>query len=74
MPPFAGHLLGIAPDLGEGDEVILPGYPCVMDVNPIKYLGARAVFVDIEAVTYKINPLRIEAKITPSAASARHRI
>ena len=22
--------------VGEGDEVILPGYTCVMDVNPVK--------------------------------------
>ena len=35
-------------ELGEGDEVILPGYTCVMNVNPIKYLGARPVYVDIE--------------------------
>jgi len=40
--------------IGEGDEVILPGYTCVMDVNPIKYLGARAVFVDIEPATYNV--------------------
>jgi dTDP-4-amino-4,6-dideoxygalactose transaminase len=28
--------------VGEGDEVLLPGYTCVMDVNPVKYLGAKA--------------------------------
>ena len=32
--------------VGEGDEVILPGYTCVMDVNPIKYLGARPVYYE----------------------------
>ncbi|UCG46724.1 MAG: DegT/DnrJ/EryC1/StrS aminotransferase family protein, partial [Phycisphaerales bacterium] len=41
--------------LGPGDEVIVPGYTCVMDVNPIKYLGARPVYVDIEPDTFNIN-------------------
>lgn len=49
----------------EGDEVIVPGYTCVMAVNPIVYLGAKPVFVDIEPRTYNINPDLVEAKITP---------
>lgn len=48
-----------------GDEVILPGYTCVMDVNPIKYLGARPVYVDIEPVTYNMDGRLLEARITP---------
>ncbi len=32
-------------DLKEGDEVIIPGYTCVMSINPIKYLGAKPVYV-----------------------------
>ena len=51
--------------IGEGDEVILPGYTCVVAVNPIKMLGAKPVYVDIEPVTYNIDPEKIEAKITP---------
>ncbi|HPD30995.1 MAG TPA: DegT/DnrJ/EryC1/StrS family aminotransferase [Phycisphaerae bacterium] len=51
--------------IGEGDEVIMPGYTCVMAVNPLVYLGAKPVFVDIEPRTYNINPDFIEAKITP---------
>ena len=54
--------LGVA----EGDEVILPGYTCVMDVNPIKYLGAEPVFVDIEPVTYNMDVSLLEEKITPN--------
>ncbi|NLX15214.1 MAG: hypothetical protein GXY44_16420 [Phycisphaerales bacterium] len=49
----------------ENDEVVMPGYTCVMAVNPIIYLGAKPVFVDIEPVTYNIDPNRIEAAITP---------
>jgi dTDP-4-amino-4,6-dideoxygalactose transaminase len=50
--------------VGEGDEVILPGYTCVMNVNPVKYVGARPIYVDIEPLTYNINPRLIEPKIT----------
>ncbi len=49
---------------GPGDEVVLPGYTCVMDVNPIKYLGAIPVYVDIEPVTYNMRPELLEEKIT----------
>jgi len=48
----------------EGDEVVLPGYTCVMDVNPIKYLGARPVYVDIEPDMFNINVNLLEEKIT----------
>ena len=51
--------------VSEGDEVILPGYTCVMDVNPIKYLGARPVYVDIEPATYNLDVRLLEKAITP---------
>jgi perosamine synthetase len=50
--------------IGVGDEVILPGYTCVMAVNPVVYLGARPVFVDIEPITYNIDPQQIQARIS----------
>ena len=50
--------------IGAGDEVIVPGYTCVMDVNPIKYLGAKPVYVDIEPDTFNINVELLEEKIT----------
>ncbi len=52
-------------DIGEGDEVIVAGYTCVMAVNPIMYVGAKPVFVDIEPTTYNMDPNQIENKITP---------
>jgi dTDP-4-amino-4,6-dideoxygalactose transaminase len=51
-------------DVGTGDEVILPGYTCVMNVNPIKYAGARPVYVDIEPDTFNINVNLLKEKIT----------
>jgi len=53
-----------AMDIGPGDEVILPGYTCVMDVNPIKYLGAKPVYVDIEPETFNMNVELLEEKVT----------
>ena len=51
--------------LGTGDEVILPGYTCVMDVNPIKYVGAKPVYGEVEPARYNVLPEEIEKKITP---------
>lgn len=51
--------------VGAGDAVVLPGYTCVMDVNPVTYLGAEPVFVDIEPVTYNVDVERLEAAVTP---------
>ena len=51
-------------EIGQGDEVILPGYTCVMDVNPIKYVGAKPVYVDIEPNTFNIDTKLLEERIT----------
>ncbi len=51
--------------VGKGDEVIIPGYTCVMVVNPVMYLGATPVYVDIDPQTYNTPPDLIEAAITP---------
>ena len=51
-------------EIGDGDEVILPGYTCVMNVNPIKYVGAKPIYVDIEPETFNINASLLEEKIT----------
>jgi dTDP-4-amino-4,6-dideoxygalactose transaminase len=52
--------------VGVGDEVIIPGYTCVMAVNPVMYLGAKPVYADIEPETYNIDPALIERHITGS--------
>jgi dTDP-4-amino-4,6-dideoxygalactose transaminase len=51
-------------NVGKEDEVILPGYTCVMDINPIKYLGAKPVYIDIEPNTFNMNVDMFEGKIT----------
>jgi len=51
-------------DVGDGDEVVLPGYTCVMNVNPIKYVGAKPIYVDIEPETFNMNVELLADKIT----------
>jgi dTDP-4-amino-4,6-dideoxygalactose transaminase len=50
--------------IGKGDEVILPAFTCVVAVNPIIYLGAEPVYVDIDPLTYNIDNSLIEPRIT----------
>lgn len=51
-------------DIGEGDEVILPGYTCVVVPAAIIYAGARPVYIDISRRDYNLDADKIEAKIT----------
>lgn len=52
---------GIAP----GDEVIVPAYTWEGTVGPILLLNAVPIFVDIDPETYCMDPLQIEAAVTP---------
>ena len=50
--------------IGVGDEVIVPALTFVATVNPIAYVGATPVFVDVDKDTYTIDPQEIEKAIT----------
>jgi dTDP-4-amino-4,6-dideoxygalactose transaminase len=51
-------------DLGPGDEVILPTFSFFASAGTVCRLGARPVFVDIDAATFNLDPLQVENKIT----------
>ncbi len=51
--------------VGPGDEVITTPFTFIATGEMIALLGATPVFVDIDARTYNIDPLKIEAAITP---------
>lgn len=59
------HVALAALGISEGDEVITTPLSCVATSNPIIYLNANPVFVDVEPSTMNMNPVLIEKKITP---------
>jgi dTDP-4-amino-4,6-dideoxygalactose transaminase len=59
------HLALLAAGIGPGDEVITVPLTFVATAAAIGYAGAKPVFVDVDPVTYTMDPQRIEAAITP---------
>ena len=58
------HLALIAAGVRAGDEVITVPFTFVATVAAIGYIGAKAVFVDIDPRTFTMDPAQIEAAIT----------
>ena len=59
------HVSLLAAGIEEGDEVITTPFTFIASANSILYTGARPVFVDIDPVTFNLDPSLIEAVITP---------
>jgi dTDP-4-amino-4,6-dideoxygalactose transaminase len=59
------HLALLAAGVGPGDEVITVPFTFVATAAAVVYTGARPVFVDIEPRSFTMDPVRIEAAITP---------
>ncbi|WP_066192289.1 UDP-4-amino-4,6-dideoxy-N-acetyl-beta-L-altrosamine transaminase [Gracilibacillus timonensis] len=58
------HGACFAAGITEGDEVITTPMTFVASSNCVLYQGGTPIFADIDPVTYNINPLEIEKKIT----------
>jgi UDP-2-acetamido-2-deoxy-ribo-hexuluronate aminotransferase len=50
--------------VGPGDEVITPGFTYIATAEAVALLGAKPVYVDIDARTYNLNSTGLEAAIT----------
>jgi len=58
------HLALAALGVGEGDEVIVPAFTWVATANAALYVGAEAVFCDIDPTTFNLDVSKLEALIT----------
>lgn len=52
-------------DLRPGDEVIVPGYTCVVVPNALRFAGLVSQFADIELDTYGLDAAQVEVRIGP---------
>lgn len=50
--------------IGEGDEVIVPALTFIATINPVLFVRAKPVIVDIDPITWNIDPQEIKKAIT----------
>jgi len=60
----AMHLALMAMGIKEGDEVIVPEITWIASAEPILYIGAKPVFVDVLDDTWCIDPISFKNSIT----------
>ncbi len=53
-------------EVGPGDEVIVPSFTFFATASCVWRLGAKVVFVDIDPVTFNMDPAKVEEAITPA--------
>lgn len=54
----------MATDVGPGDEVIVPSFTFFATASAVTRLGAKPVFADIDPVSFNMDPVDTERKIT----------
>ncbi len=53
--------------IGEGDEVLLQAFTCNAVPNPVLWVGATPIYVDVDEDSLNIDSVDCEKKITPRA-------
>lgn len=56
----------MAMGVGPGDEVITPSFSYIATAEVVALLGATPVYVDVDPVSYNLDPALLEAAITPN--------
>jgi perosamine synthetase len=59
------HMCWRALGVGPGDEVVTTPFSFIASSNSLMFDGGKPVFVDIDPLTWQIDPARVEAAITP---------
>ena len=68
------HLALLAAGVGPGDEVITVSMTFVATTAAVLYAGAKPVFVDVDPVTWTMNPALIEAAVDAVSNWVRARL
>ena len=58
------HLILVAMGIGPGDEVIVPAFTWVATANVVLYCGATPVFVDVDRITFNLDPSCLKKKLS----------
>lgn len=66
-------LVLLAWGIGEGDAVFVPDFSFFATAEVVAFAGARPVFVDVEAGTFNLDPVKLEAAVAAVAAQGRWR-
>jgi perosamine synthetase len=62
---MALHLALTVAGVGPGDEVVTVSHSFIATANVVRQCGAAPIFVDIDPLTYNLDPNLLEAAITP---------
>ncbi len=52
--------------IGPGDDVVVPGFTCVVVPQAVRFVGARPVYVDISEERFNLNPNQLTSVLTSS--------
>ncbi|WP_108665564.1 DegT/DnrJ/EryC1/StrS family aminotransferase [Euzebya rosea] len=63
------HLAMLALGIGPGDEVIVPSFTFAATANVVRLCGAEPVFVDIDPVSFCMDPAAASAAVTARTAA-----
>lgn len=58
------HLALLGLDVRPGDEILVPSLTYIATANAVRYVGAEPVFVDVDPMTWCIDPELLESSIT----------
>lgn len=63
------HLALVVAGVGPGDDVVVPSFSFIATANASSYVGARAVFADVDRLTGNVTAETISAALTPGTSA-----
>lgn len=60
------HLALVVAGIGAGDDVVVPSFSFIATSNAPSYVGARAVFCDVDTTTGNVTAETVRAALTPA--------